>query len=98
MDYKVVITEDAEADLEGFLLYQLYVKGSVQSAKKLLDDFDMTRLTLARMAKFLNYCQNPKLRKLGYRRINLVVHKYFILYRIEGETVIVDGLFHEKRN
>ena len=37
MDYKVVITSDAEEDLEGFIRDLLFVKGSEQAAANVLD-------------------------------------------------------------
>ena len=43
----------------------------------------------------LKLCDNLKLRKLGYRRINFLSHRYFMLYRIENDTVYVDNIFHE---
>ena len=36
-----------------------------------------------------------KLRELGYRRINFLSHRYFMLYRIKGSLVIIDNIFHE---
>ena len=59
MEYKVVITSDAEADLEGFIRYLLFEKKSNQAA------------------------------------LNFLSHDYFLLYRIEGDTAIVDNIFHE---
>ena len=53
MDYKVVVTRDAEEDLE-HLVHQL-----------------------------------------KYRRINFLKHRYFMLYRLEDDLVIVDNIFHE---
>lgn len=38
MEYRVVITSDAKADLEGFIRYLLYEKQNEQAASNLLDD------------------------------------------------------------
>lgn len=38
MDYKVVITEDTEADLDSYIRYPLDEKESRQAAKGVLDD------------------------------------------------------------
>jgi plasmid stabilization system protein ParE len=43
---------------------------------------------------FLHYL-SLKLKELGYRRINFLSHRYFMLYRIENDTVYVDNIFHE---
>lgn len=40
MDFKVVVTKDAENDLERFIRYFLYEKESVQAAENVLNDYD----------------------------------------------------------
>lgn len=50
---------------------------------------------MANVAGSLKFCDNPKLKALGYRRINFLSHRYFMLYRIESDTVYVDNIFHE---
>ena len=95
MDYKVVITIDAENDLDKFINYLIYEKKSLQSANNLLDDFDSIIESLTHIAGSLKLCDNPRLRKLGYRRINFLKHRYFMLYRIVDNLVIVDNIFHE---
>lgn len=95
MDYKVVVTEAAEEDLERFIKYLLFEKKSEQAAKNLLDDFDSTIRSLALVAGSLKYCENPKLKKEGYKRINFMTHRYFALYHIDGDAAIVDNIFHE---
>ena len=47
------------------------------------------------MAGSLKLCDNPKLRQLEYRRINFLNHRYFMLYRIEDDVLIVDSIFHD---
>jgi plasmid stabilization system protein ParE len=95
MEYKVVITSDAEADLDGFLRYLLLEKKSDQAASNVLNDFETTKISLSKVAGSLKLCDNPRLRELGYRRMNFLSHRYFILFRLEGKTAIVDNIFHE---
>lgn len=95
MDYKVLITEDAEADLDHIIRYLLFEKKSLQAASNVMDDFEATIQCLANVAGSLKYCENPRLKKKGYKRINFLDHHYFMLYRIEGDTAIVDNIFHE---
>ena len=40
-------------------------------------------------------CDNPRLNALGYRKIHFLSHRYFMLYRIEGNLAVVDNIFHE---
>ncbi len=95
MDYKVIITEDAEADMDKFVQYLLFEKKNEQAAGNLLDDFEATISMLAHAADNLKMCENPYLKDIGYRRINFMSHRYFMLYRLEGDMVFVDNIFHE---
>lgn len=95
MDYKVVVTNDAETDLDQFIRYLIFEKKSIEAAQKVLDDYDATIETLKIVAGSLKYCDNPELRRLGYRRINFLSHRYFMLYRIVEDVVFVDNIFHE---
>lgn len=65
MDYEVIMTIDAENDLNQFLEYLMYEKQSVQAAKNLLDDFEQTLQNLQIAAGSLKDCENPKLRERG---------------------------------
>ena len=51
--------------------------------------------SLEKIASSLKLCDNLRLRKLGYRRINFAGHKYFMLYRIVDNLVYIDGIFHD---
>ena len=85
MNYDIVLTENAKEDLEAFVSYSLHEKQNPQAARSILDDFDQTTDILSGTAG----------RALGYHRINFMSHRYFMLYRIEGNTVYVDNVFHE---
>lgn len=95
MDYKVVITEDAEADLDRFIQYLLFEKRNEQAAKNLLEDFENTIHSLEQVAGSLKYCENEKLRVSGYKRMNFLAHRYFMIYHIDGDRAIVDNIFHQ---
>lgn len=95
MDYEVVVTRDAEEDLERFIKYLITEKESMQAAENVLDDYDATIESLKHVAGSLKLCDNPRLRQLQYRRINFLNHRYFMLYRIVDNTVFIDNIFHE---
>ena len=42
MDYKVIVTKDAEEDLDRFVQYLVMEKKSPQAARNVLDDYDST--------------------------------------------------------
>ena len=95
MDYRVVVTKDAEEDLDQFIKYLIFEKENMEAAQNVLDDYDATIQTLKIVAGSLKLCDNPRLRQLEYRRINFLNHRYFMLYRIEDDVVIIDNIFHE---
>lgn len=95
MAYKVVVTADAEEELNQYIRYLLMVKKSEQAARNVLDDFEATIQSLRNVAGSLKLCDNPRLKELGYRRINFLSHKYFIMYRIVEDIVFVDNIFHD---
>ena len=90
MDYKIVVTRDAGEDLGHFINYLIIEKGNMQAAENLLNDYDATIESLKHVAG-----SNPRLRQSGYRRINFLSHRYFMLYRIMDNVVFVDNIFHE---
>lgn len=90
MDYKIVMSKGAEEDIDRFVTYLLFEKKSEQAARNLINDFEATKINLTNVAESLKLCDNPKLRELGYHRINFLSHRYFMLYRIENDTVYVE--------
>ena len=93
MAYRIVVTLEAENDLDRYVKYLLFEKKSEQAAKNVLDDFEEMLDELAIVAESLKLCENPKLKRNGYRRI--LKHRYFMMYRVEEDLVIVDNIFHE---
>ncbi len=95
MGYKVVLTDPAREQFEQIIYYILYQLGNEQAADNVIRDADGTKLCLSHIAGNLKLCEDTKLRALGYRTIHFKQHKYFMLYRIDGNTVYVDGIYHD---
>ncbi len=93
--WRVLATDDVEEDLSEFVQYLLFEKMSEQAANAVLEDYDETFDERKRTAGSLKLVDNPRLAKLGYRRINFKRHRYYFLYRVEGGTAIVDAMYHE---
>ena len=51
MGYKVVVTSDAENDLDQFIQYLLFKKKNFQAAQNVLNDFEATKKSLAQVEK-----------------------------------------------
>jgi len=87
MDYKVNLLQSAEEDIVNFVVYLLLEKKSEQAARKLLDDFERIKESLSHVAGSFK----------GYRRVNFLSHRYFMLYRVE-EIWSLDNIFYELQN
>ena len=95
MDYEVVITSKAQTYFEGFLSYLAVYLSNPYAAKRLLDDFSLTKEALSISAGSLALCENPKLSALGYRKIRFRHHRLSMLYRLLKNTAVVDAIFHD---
>ena len=93
--WSVLLTSDAEGDLNGILDYLVTVKLNPEAAVSLLDDFEQTIMNLERSAGSLKLDDDPRLARLGYHRIHLSRHSYFMMYRLTGDTAVVDRIFHD---
>ena len=94
MDYKVFVLDDAERDIMNYIDYLLYVIKSEQAANNVFSDYQITLGRLSSIAGSLKLCENENLAAQGYRRINFESHNYFMMYRLIGEEVFVDRIFH----
>ena len=95
MAYKVVITPMAEHRLSSYIGYTLNILKNRQAAKAIAEDAKATRIILSNTASMNEYCTNEELRRYGYRKIKFQKHRYIMIYRIDGDIVVVDGMFHE---
>ncbi len=75
--------------------YTVETFGNRQAAKAILADARETKKRLSTAADSLKICDDPLRAKYGYRKIKFVKHKFVMLYRMQDDTVIVDGMFHE---
>lgn len=94
-NYKVQLTSEAENDLDSFVSYMLFNLENPQAARHLTDDFEKTKEKLSTVAGSTSLCKKSRLAALGYRRFNFLQMKYFMLYRMEGNTAVVDNIFHQ---
>lgn len=94
MDYKVRVTSETEQDFDRILNCLANVKRNPQAAEHFIDDFENTKKMLTAAAGSLKLCDNPRLRSLGYRRMNFLSMNYFMMYRVEGDVAVIDNIFH----
>ena len=96
--YNVIISPKALAQLESYIDYIQYTLFNDQAAKAVWDDAVETVSQLGYMANMISLCENNELAQLGYRKILFQKHDYVMLYRIEGEKVFVDGIYHQMQD
>lgn len=66
MDYTVVVTKDAERDLDHFIKYLIFEKECSQAAENVLNDYDDATIeNLRHVAGSLKLCDNPRLHQLN---------------------------------
>ena len=95
MAYKVIIMPPAKRRLDMYVGYTIEKLNNRQVAREILEDAKATKKRLAAIADSLKVCDNPILAKYGYRKIKFEKHKFLMVYRIQDNQVIVDGMFHE---
>lgn len=95
MDYEVILTIPAKAQLDHIIEYILSKYENTQAALGIIDDAEKTKYRLSHVAGGLKLCEDPRLRDLGYRTIHFKRHNYFMLYRIQDGVVYVDAIYHD---
>lgn len=95
MVYKVVITPVAEHHLEMYVSYTLFTFKYKEYARAIIKDAKATKRRLAKIATTIPLCPNEELAKLGYRKISFSKHDFFMVYRIDGDTAVVEAMYHD---
>ena len=95
MVYNVILTKKAKGQLDSYVSYMLNTLRNLQAAQSVMQDAEQTKVRLCSVAGSIKLCENPELRELGYRIIHFQYHRYLMVYRIEGENAVVEGVYHE---
>ena len=96
--FDVFISPKALEQLTSYVDYIHYTLLNPIAAESVWKDAMDTRDQLAAAAGSLKYCDHPELRQLGYRIIGFKRHRYVMLYRVEGKTAYVDGIYHQMQD
>ena len=95
MEYKVVLTAEAKEHFMQIIHYLLYKLKSRQAATNVTNDFEETITRLSHVAGSLKLCDDEILQAKGYRTIHFRQHKYLMVYSMDGDTVFVEGIYHD---
>ena len=94
MVFKIVISEPALGHFYSYLDYVVYGLENFQAAVSIQRDYADTLERLANTADGRGILDDPDLARFGYRKIHLKHHRLILIYRIEGKTVYIDGIYH----
>ena len=95
MAYKVIITPPSKHRLDMYVGYTAMRLKNLPAARSIIKDARNTFLKLSETADKVKICDNPVLAAHGYRKFHFLKHDFVILFRIDENNVIVDGMFHE---
>ncbi len=95
MQFDVELSELAENQYDNILSYISNVLKNPQALESVMNDFDDTIGTLEKAAGTLGFCKNNRLKKMGLHKITFAKHRYLFVYRIIGNRVIIEGMYHE---
>ena len=96
--FDVLITDHALGQLESYIDYIQYVLLDDQAADAVAIDAAETLDRLRNLAGVLSLCKNEYLKFLGYHKKKKKNHRYVMLYRIEGNTAIVEAIYHQTQD
>lgn len=95
MQYRVEMSDLASLQYDKILDYLAFAKKNPQAVHNVMDDFDNTIAQLENNAEVYGFCNDERLRNLGFHKIHFSKHDYLFVYRIVNDKVIVEGLYHE---
>lgn len=95
MQFSVEISTLTRQQYENVLKYLAEEIKNSQALAAVMDDFDDTILRLEKSADSYGYCSSERLKELGLHKILFSKHRYLFVYRIVGNVVIVEGMYHE---
>ncbi|MCR5034338.1 MAG: type II toxin-antitoxin system RelE/ParE family toxin [Clostridia bacterium] len=98
MTYRLLVSNNADLQLEKILRYVAIKLDNPTAAAAILEDVKRTYIHLEHMPEAVALCEDPYLAAFGYRKIKLRDHDYVILFRLADDIVQISGIFHMREN
>lgn len=95
MRFEVEISEMAEQQYDDILNYIAFELQNPQAVERIQEDFDHILTRLENNADSFGFCNGERLKKKGFHRLPFRDHRYLVIYRIKGDKVIIEGIYHE---
>ena len=96
--YSVEITGRAKDHFRGHVNYIVHKLCNPQAAWHLRDALDQAIDALSDHPEGAPLCADSTLRVFGYRKKRILDTRYLCIYRIEGNTVWIEGIYHESQD
>ncbi len=96
MASRVLLAAEAERDLAAAVSYLCDALFLPTAAASLLDDYDEVVATLSEFPEAFPLSEEPRLHSLGIRKASF--NAYVALYRPEGDSVVIEHIFHQKQD
>ncbi|MCI8861225.1 MAG: type II toxin-antitoxin system RelE/ParE family toxin [Lachnospiraceae bacterium] len=95
MEYRLIITKQAEKMLDNLIYYLLYRIKNQQAAMHLFDSMERLYQRMEENPFQFPVCRDMYLLHKEYREAVLPDMNYLVIYKVEGKNVYVLGVFHE---
>ena len=95
MQFNVELSYLAEKQYDNILSYISDKIKNPQALDNVMNDFDDTIEVLEQSADVYGYCSSRRLKDMGLHKIKFARHRYLFVYRIKGQQVIIEGIYHE---
>lgn len=98
MAYRVQVSRDANADIDGVLSYLAVKLSNLDAAIRLADELEHVYDQLSEHPRLYEQARDPLLCRQGYRKV--VIGNYVLLYLVDDDRqlVTVARLFYGRRN
>lgn len=96
MACKVCFTHEAEMDIESIVRYMLHSLASSAAASDFLNKLDTVVEQIAEHPLMYPLSTEPRLTAMGYHKA--LINRYILLYRMNGNDVVVAHVFHSSQN
>ncbi len=96
--YNVIALPKAEEDLDRIVYHLVNKKHNPYAARNVLNDYSETITKLSYLADSQPIPDSAILRDRKLKRFKFSRHDYFLLFSIEGNTVIITNIFHARED
>lgn len=98
MTYSLIISDTAQKQIDGAVLYLINELHSPFAAGSLIDDIERAYDRIQFMPYAMPKCTDPILRENDYHKTLLDSHDYILIFRVDADIIKIYGFFHMLQN